>query len=68
MTIETVEVVVMIVVMVMVVVMVVIVLRRIRLTDGHLVCHAFPKLGLRDDCRRARQTPQNHKTGILLRE
>lgn len=67
MTIEAVEVVMMVVVMVVTVV-VIVVLRRIRLIDGHLVCHAFPRPGFRDDCRRARQTPQNDKTEILLRE
>lgn len=48
-------------------VMMVLVLRRIRLIDGHLVSHAFPRPGLRDDAA-VRQTPQRLKTEKLLRE
>lgn len=48
-------------------VVVVLVLRRIRLIDGHLVGHAFPRPGLRDDAA-VRQTPQRLKTEKLLRE
>lgn len=48
-------------------VVMVLVLRRIRLIDGHLVGHAFPRPGLRDDAA-VRQTPQRLKTENLLRE
>lgn len=47
-------------------VVVVLVLRWIRLIDGHLVGHAFPRLGLRDDAA-VWQTPQRLKTEKLLR-
>lgn len=48
---------------VVVVMIVIVVLRRIRLIDGHLVGHTFPRPGLRDDAA-VRQTPQRLKTGI----
>lgn len=48
-------------------VVMVLVLRRIRLIDGHLVGHAFPRPGLRDDAA-VRQTPQRLKMEKLLRE
>ena len=44
----------------------ILVMRRIRLIDGHLVCHTQAGASRRFAARR--QTPQRRKTGILLRD
>jgi len=44
----------------------ILVVRRIRLIDGHLVCHTQAGASRRFAARR--QTPQRRKTGILLRD